>query len=369
MYVSFNDGASWQALQLNLPVTPITDLAVKRGDLLVATQGRSFWVLDDLTVLHQLADDSSPAVPHLFTPRTVVRWVDGSGGGGRGAVGQNPPFGAVVHYVLPAGLDEEDADEVVLDFLDSDGNVLRSLSSKAPEKRAPSPFRRFFPELAEPPLLDVRAGANRFVWNLALPDAGLVEDAVLWGWPGGPTVPPGSYQVRLKVGEVTETADFDVVQDPRTNIAQAAFDEQYALAREIWQALTRSHATIERIRDVRGQIEAISTRADDEAITAKVDEIAKALTAIEEKLTQVKNESSQDVLNFQPQIDNQLLNLQSVVESALGAPYTSSREVFALLDAQLDGYVAELESVITEQLPDLERLLEESKAPRVVVAR
>jgi hypothetical protein len=272
-----------------------------------------------------------------------------------------------VHYVLPAGLDGEDADEVVIDFLDTDGNVLRSLSSKTPEQRAPSPWRRFFPELAEPPLLDVRAGANRFVWNLALPDAGLVEDAVLWGWPGGPTVPPGSYQVRLKVGEFSETANFDVVQDPRTNIAQAALDEQFALAREIWQALTRCHETIERIRDVRGQIEALSAHVDDEAITEKAGEITQALTAVEEKLTQVKNESSQDVLNFQPQIDNQLLNLQSVVESALGPPNASSREVFALLEAELDGSIAELNAVITGQLPELERLLEESKAPRVVV--
>jgi photosystem II stability/assembly factor-like uncharacterized protein len=367
MYVSFDDGATWRSLQLNLPVTPITDLAVKRGDLAVATQGRSFWILDDLTVLRQLADDSSPTMPHLFTPRTVVRWVDGSGGGGRGAVGQNPPFGAVVHYVLPAGLDEEDADEVKLEFLDADGEVLRSFSSQEPEKRAPSPWRRFFPEMAEPPLLDVRAGANRFVWNLALPDAGLVDDAVLWGWPGGPTVPPGSYQVRLKVGEFTETANFDVVRDPRTNIAQAAFDEQYALAREIWQALTRCHETIERIRDVRGQIEAVSAHEDEEAITEKAEEITTDLTAIEGKLTQLKNESSQDVLNFQPQIDNQLLNLQSAVESALGPPNASSREVFALLEAELDGYVAELEAVIAEQLPEFEQLLEESKAPRVVV--
>jgi len=205
------------------------------------------------------------------------------------------------------------------------------------------------------------------VWNLALPDAGLVDDAVLWGWPGGPTVPPGTYQVRLTVGEWSETATFEVVQDPRTEISQEAFDEQYALAKEIWQELTRAHETIERIRDVRGQIEAVSAHVDDEAITEKAEEITTALTTIEGKLTQLKNESSQDVLNFQPQIDNQLLNLQSVVESALGAPYTSSREVFAILEADLDGYVGELDAVVSEQLPELERLIGEAGAPRVVV--
>ncbi|MDX2436726.1 MAG: glycosyl hydrolase, partial [Acidobacteriota bacterium] len=367
MYVSFDDGANWKSLQLNLPISPITDLAVKRGDLVVATQGRSFWILDDLTVLHQMSADVANTAPHLFTPRTVVRWVDQSGGGGRGAVGQNPPFGAVVHYVLPPGLDQEDADEVKLEILDADGEVLRSFSSQEPEKRAPSPWRRFFPELAEPPLLDARSGANRTVWNLALPDAGLVDDAVLWGWPGGPTVPPSSYQVRLTVGEWTDTATFEVIQDPRTDIPQEAFDEQYALASEIWQELTRAHETIETIRDLRGQIEAVTAHGDDEAIVEESEAIVKSLTAIEEQLTQVKNESSQDILNFQPQIDNQLLNLQSVVESALGAPYASSREVFALLKSELDGYVAELDAVVAEQLPELERLIAEAGAPRVVV--
>ena len=103
--------------------TPITDLAVKRGDLVVATHGRSFWILDDLSVLHQLRPDLGASEPHLFEPRAAVRWVDGSGGGGRGAVGQNPPFGAVIHYLLPEGLDAEDADEVKLEILDADGRL------------------------------------------------------------------------------------------------------------------------------------------------------------------------------------------------------------------------------------------------------
>jgi hypothetical protein len=369
IYASFDDGASWRSLQLNLPVTPITDLAVKRGDLAVATQGRSFWILDDLTVLRQMAEGGAMTTPHLFTPHTVVRWVDQSGGGGRGAVGQNPPFGAVVHYLLPAGLDEEDADEVTLEFLDAAGEVLRSLSSQNPERRAPSPWRRFFPELAEPPLLDARAGANRYVWNLALADAGLVDDSVLWGWPGGPTVAPGTFQVRLTVGEWSQTASFEVVQDPRTEVSPAAMHEQFALARKIWEALTRSHEAIDRIRDVRGQIEAVSGRIDDESVTAKADEISKALTAIEEKLHQVKNESSQDVLNFPPQIDNQLLYLQGVVESTLGAPLQSSVERFDELEAELDGYLAELDAAIDQQLPELERMLGEIDAARVFTER
>jgi photosystem II stability/assembly factor-like uncharacterized protein len=367
LFVSFDDGASWKSLQLNLPVTPITDMAVKRGDLVVATQGRSFWILDDLSPLHQMSAEVADAEFHLFDPRPVVRWVDQSGGGGRGAVGQNPPFGAIIHYTLPAGLDEEDADEVKLEILDTDGEVLRTLSSTEPERRAPSPWRRFFPELAEPPLLDVRAGANRYVWNLTLADAGLVDDAVLWGWPGGPTVPPGTYQARLTVGEWNDTTTFEVVQDPRLDIPQEAMDEQYQLAKAVWEELTRSHDAIMEIRDVRGQVKAIAERGDNEAVTEQADAIAEALTAIEEKLHQVKTESSQDILNFPPQIDNQLLYLQGVVEATLGAPNQASRDRFEELKTQLDGYIAELDTVVAAQLSEFEQLLEEAGVSRVIV--
>jgi len=367
LYVSFDGGGSWKSLQLNLPVTPITDLAIKRGELVVATQGRSFWILDDLTVLHQMSAEVADGDFHLFDPRTVVRWVDQSGGGGRGAVGQNPPFGATIHYKLPAGLDEEEAAEVKLEIFDADGEVLRTLSSKEPERRAPSPWRRFFPELAEPPLLDARAGANRYVWNLTLPDAGLVDDAVLWGWPGGPTVPPGTYQVRLTVGEWSDTATIEVVQDPRTDVSQEAMVEQYELASAIWKELTRSHEAIGRIRDLRAQLEEIAGRNDGEAITEKAEALVEALTAIEEKLHQTKAESSQDILNFPPQIDNQLLYLQGIVESTVGAPSEGMRVRFDELQAELDGMVGELDAIIVDQLPELERLLEDEGVSYVIV--
>jgi photosystem II stability/assembly factor-like uncharacterized protein len=368
MYVSFDDGATWKPFQLNLPVTPITDLAVKRGDLVVATQGRSFWILDDLSVLHQMTPELEKTDFHLYDPRPAVRWVDGSGGGPRrDAVGENPPFGAIIHYKLPAGFDEEEADEIKLEILDADGEVLRSLSSKEPERRAPSPWRRFFPELAEPPLLDVHAGANRYVWNLALEDAGLVDDAVLWGWPGGPTVPPGTYRARLTAGGWSDTTTFEVVQDPRTDISQEAMVQQFELARATWKELTRSHDAIRRIREIRGQLQSIAERGASEAITEKASAISDALTAIEDKIHQTKAESSQDILNFPPQIDNQLLYLQGIVESTLGAPNPAMEARFEELRTELDGMVGELGTIVAEQLPELEQLLEDEGVSYIMV--
>ncbi len=367
MYISFDDGANWKPFQLNLPITPITDLAVKRGDLVVATQGRSFWILDDLSVLHQMNADVEDAEYHLFDPRPVVRWVDQSGGGSRDGVGQNPPFGAIIHYKLPEGLDGEDAEEVRLEILDAGGEVLRTLSSKTPERRAPSPFRKFFPELAEPPLLDAHAGANRYVWNLALADAGLVDDAVLWGWPGGPTVPPGTYQARLTVGEWTDTATFEVIPDPRLDVSREEMIANFELAEAIWKELTRSHDAISRIRNLREQVDAVAERTDDEAITEAAASMSSALTAIEEKLHQTRAESSQDILNFPPQIDNQLLYLQGVVESAEGSPTESARQRFEELRSALDTYVAELDVVVADQLPEFERLVESAGVRHIVL--
>ncbi len=367
IYVSLDDGGSWRPLQLNLPVTPITDLVVKRGELVVATQGRSYWILDDLSPLRQLTSEVEGAELHLFEPRPTVRWIDGAGSFGRGAVGKNPPYGVVIHYLLPDGMDEEDADEVKLEILDSDGEVLRRLSSKTPEPQAPNLFMKFFPELVEPPLLDARSGANRYVWNLRLADPRLTDDAVVWGWTVGPRVPPGTYQARLTVGEWSDSATFEVVRDPRTEIPQEALEEQYELARNIWQALTRCHDAVGLIRDVRGQTTGTASRLDDEKVQQKVDELSDTLTEIEGQLHQTKLESSQDVLNFPPQLDNQLVFLQSVVESTAGRPTVGSRERFQELNAELVRLETELNSVLEARLPEIERLLEETGAPRIVV--
>jgi photosystem II stability/assembly factor-like uncharacterized protein len=367
MYVSLDDGASWRSLQLDLPVTPITDLAVKRGDLVVATQGRSYWILDDLSPLRQLTPEVEEAELHLFEPRPAVRWIDGAGSFARGPVGENPPFGAVIHYVLPDGLDDEDADEVTLEILDSDDEVLRTLSSKTPEPQAPSIFRKFFPELVEPPLLDARSGANRYVWNLRLADPELTDDAVVWGWTVGPLVPPGTYRARLTVGDWSDTASVEVVHDPRTGISQEALEEQFELARSSWELLTRTHDTVRKIRDVRDQTTGMAARMKDEAVQEKVDQLSKALTEIEEQLHQTKLESSQDVLNYPPQLDNQLVFLQSVVESAAGRPTVGSKERFQELQAELVRLETELDNVLETRLPEIERLLEEAGTPRIVL--
>jgi photosystem II stability/assembly factor-like uncharacterized protein len=370
MYVSFDDGERWQRFQLKLPVTPITDLAVRHQDLIVATQGRAFWILDDLTPLHRLDESVAGAKAHLFPPRSAVRF---GGGGGfprfESNTGKNPPYGALIHYTLAEAPTEEE--ELRLEILDGDDAVLRTLSSVKPEPRAPSPFARLFPQMQRPRKLEAEAGMNRYVWDLRIADATLVEDAVLWGSARGPRVPPGTYQARLTLGEWSQTRSFEVEGDPRLAVTTGELQEQHALARKVWESLTEAHGAVAQLRDVRAQVEALSARLEKADQGEGVEEAAKKLnerlTAVETRLTQVKNESPQDVLNFPPQLDNQIVALLGAVAGGQARPTKGSRERFDELRQELDGLLAELQAALDTELVAFNELVSGKSVGAVIV--
>ena len=368
LYLSFDDGGTWQRFQQNLPVTPITDMVIRDRDLVVATQGRSFWILDDLTPLQAWTAELAEAEAHLFEPLATYRAAGGGGfGGGGGAAGQNPPSGVILYYLLGG----ESEDEVKLEILDADGTVLRTLSSEEEEPQAPSPWRRFFPEMAGDRKLKAETGLHRYAWNLRLHDAELVDDAVLWGMATGPVVPPGSYRARLSRGDWSQVVEFELVKDPRVEVSQAELDAQYALAREIWETLTESHQALRRIRDLRSQVEDLTKRLEaagyGEGVGELAETIGEQLTAIEEKIYQTKNESSQDILNYPPRLDNKILDVLSTVQSADARPTDGSIELFRNLRAELDGYLAELDGVISEQVAALNQLVRDKAAPAILI--
>jgi photosystem II stability/assembly factor-like uncharacterized protein len=331
LYASFDDGATWQSLQLNLPIAPVTDLAVQRGDLVVATQGRSYWILGDLGLLHELSDEVLAAPAHLFSVRPAVQWAGSGGWGGGGARGENPPDGAVIRYHLAQDLSEDDATEVTLEILDAEGEVLRTLSSQEKEPSAPNPWAAIFPESQPSGKLEAKKGSNRYVWDFRLPDAFVVDDATLWGRPRGPEVPPGRYQARLTVGEVTSTRSFEVRQDPRIEVDSSEAVERFELARRISDTISEIHRELARSRDVREQVEATLARLEDagdvdESLRDQGKAIGEALQAQENLLHQSKAEVGQDILNYPPQIDNQLVFLQGVA-TLEPAPVMVKKEV------------------------------------------
>ncbi|MFL6248742.1 MAG: VPS10 domain-containing protein, partial [Thermoanaerobaculia bacterium] len=396
MYVSFDDGASWQSLQLNLPIVPITDLAVRDDDLIAATQGRAFWILDDLSPLQQTANGNV----HLFTPRAAWRMGGATPEKPPQGAGKNPPQGIVVNYWIDPSVKE--GTKVKLAFLNRDGSVIRELEGEvkepAPKVEAKEAKNAVIAETpAEPEkkvdvksegapeeekdpkaekekeknkLPDSRHGLNRYAWDLRYPEAKKFEGLVLWGGgTDGPRVPPGTYNVRLTVGEETRTATAELKQDPRTSASQTDLQAQFDYLLAANRKLSEIHTQIERIREVRKQLDDLRKRVgkDDKAkpIVDAAKELDKKMTAVEEALYQTKNRSSQDPLNFPIRLNDKLASVAESAATGDFAPTAQHRAVYAQLVQQIDAELAKLKIIWETDLPALNALVKQAEVVAV----
>jgi hypothetical protein len=361
VYVSFDDGARWQSLQLNLPLTPVHDLVVEETDLVAATHGRSFWILDDVTPLRQLSTQMAQKPRHLFTPRTTLRMGGGGGGGGGGddAEGRNPPAGVMVHYYLH----EAPAEEVTLEVLDGGGAVIRTFSSRTGER-------------AE--RLEAGAGLHRFVWNLRYPDASRFDGMILWaGGTQGPRAVPGRYQVRLTAGSWSETVGFDLVNDPRVQVSQAELQAQFDFLMRIRNRLTEANDAVTRIRSVRRDVDGVLTRmnaagdrgrgAPADSVRALARAIQAELAAAEEAIYQTKNRSNQDPLNYPIRLNNKIAALAGVAGGADARPTDQSVAVFEELSAALQRELDRVAAVVRDRIPAFNAAVGRLELPAVVV--
>jgi len=364
VYVSFDDGAHWQSLQLNLPTTPIHDLAVKEDDLIVATHGRSFWVLDNLTPLQQINAQVAAADFHLYKPRLALRTRGGGGFGVPAGSGENPPNGASIYYWLKA----EPKDEITLEILDAQNKTVRKFTGKAggeaPAEAAPQP-------LGPPagPRLPVGAGLQRFVWNLRLEGATVIPGAVHWGGnPNtGPMAMPGIYQVKFTVGGKSQAVPLEIKMDPRVTTSQADLQKQFDLLEQIRLKVTEVHDTVIQIRDLRTQLAALKKRLAGSkaaaAVTSAADAIEKKMAPIEEQLIQVKARSTQDLLNFPVMLNDKLLGLASDVDTADRAPTEQAYAVFKMLSGEADAQLAKWKTIVAKDLPALNDLIRKENIP------
>jgi photosystem II stability/assembly factor-like uncharacterized protein len=363
VYVSFDDGANWQSLRLNLPVVPIHDLAVKDNDLIAATHGRSFWVLDDLTPLQQLTPEVAQAARHLYKPRDVWRlrgggFGGGGGGGGEGGqrqVGTNPPNGAVVFYYLRQAPDSE----VTLEFLDARDSLIRRFSSRP---REPGDSLR------------VAAGMNRFVWNLRYPNATTFQGLIMWaGNVQGPVAPPGTYKARLKTGSWSATQTFVLKNDPRLASTDADLQAQFTLLLRIRDRLSQANDAVRRIRAVKEGLDGMTARARrmpagaGARIAATADTLKGRLSAIEEEIYQVRNRSNQDPLNYPIKLNNKIAALGGVVGSADAKPTNQAVETFEFLAAALQTQLERLRALLETDVPAFNRMVREADVPALII--
>jgi photosystem II stability/assembly factor-like uncharacterized protein len=401
VYVSFDDGAHWQSLQYKLPTTPVSDLLVHEDALIAATQGRGFWMLDDIEPLRQLTPEVTSKPMYLFTPAMTWR-MEGGGGrrGGRGASteGQNPPNGVIVDYIVNA----KPKTKVSLAFLGADGKVIREFKGEvqaeaakpaqatgvapAPSPAAPEPPKEavkseggqaeaqpseqaeareeedeFRPGGQNDKLTDVVSGHNRFAWDLRMPDAKKFPGMVLWaGGTTGMRVLPGTYTAKLTVGDQSMTAPFQVKEDPRTSASAADVKAQFDFVTSTLAKLSEVNEQIIKIRDVRKQLTDVKKRVgsakESKPIVDAANDLDKKMTAVEEALYQTKNHSPEDPLNFPIKLNDKLAGVADSASTGSWAPTAQQIAVRDELVAQIDPELAKLKAIWETDLPAFNKL-------------
>jgi photosystem II stability/assembly factor-like uncharacterized protein len=354
MYISFNDGANWQSFQMNLPIVPITDLTIKNDNLIAATQGRSFWMVDDLTPFHQLSEEVASSDFHLYKPMPSWR-IGGRGGRASRTAGTNHPGGAMIHfYIKELG----DKDKISLEIFEEDGDLIKKYSSKPDTK-------------AKEEKLSVKSGMNRFVWNMMYPGADSFKGMILWGASmSGPKALPGTYKAKLTVNDEVQETEFKIVKDPRTDVSVADLQEQFDFLISVRDKLSETNNAITKIREARKQMNLATSKmkADEFAdINKKAKSILKKMKEVEEALYQTKNQSRQDPLNFPIRLNNKLGHLNSLASSGDYKPTASAvefkKEVTALIDAELN----KLKEVFGTDVPAFNKMVKEKEVDAVVL--
>ena len=347
MFISFDDGASWQPFQLNLPIVPITDLTIKNDNLIAATQGRAFWIIDDLTPLHQLNEQVANSDYYLFKPMPSYRLQGGGRGRPSKTAGENHPGGVMVHFYLKKATDSSD---VKLEFLENDGTLIRTYSTAAKKKNEQ---------------LKVKEGFNRFVWNMRYPDAESFDGLIMW-WASvtGPLAKPGSYKVRLTVEGQSMEMPFEILPDPRASATPADYAAQFDFLIKVRDKLSETHRAIKQIREVRQQInqinETIEGREEYKPIAEEAGQVLDEMKAIEEALYQTKNRSGQDPLNFPIRLNNKLAHLSSQVGVGNFPPTTQAEAVRQEVTQAIDRELQKLDKIMMQDIPALNRKIKEA---------
>jgi photosystem II stability/assembly factor-like uncharacterized protein len=367
IYFSQDSGAHWQSLQLNLPTSPVHDLMVKNNDLAVATHGRSFWILDDITPLRQLNahTDKEDMVLYKAPAAYRLRWPEDYER--RQPVAPNPPTGALISYYFAAA----PQGEAKLEILDGQGKVVRTYSS-LDKKKAETPPE--WPD-QQPPQekIPAEAGLNRFAWDLRYePGYELPGEVGAEFKNRGPEALPGNYQVRLTANGKSEVVPLELKQDPRVNTSMADLEKQFELEIKIRQQLSDLHQTVDEIRNTRLQFRAVQGRLAEDAryknILAAGDALDKKATPIEEQLLQVKAKSTEANLNFPNLIDEQLHGLFFSVDAADVAPTEQQMAVFEELSRQATPLVAEWKQVKSTDVTALNAMMLKENVPAIYLA-
>jgi photosystem II stability/assembly factor-like uncharacterized protein len=366
VFVSFDDGAHWQPLQLNLPISPIHDLVVKDDDLVVATHGRSFWVLDNLAPIRQVTPQMNSAEVVLYQPQVGLRLHYPFEFDKRQPVGDNPPPGAMIDYYFKSA----PTDEVTLEILDAQGKLVRHLSSKE-EKEDEQPPE--WPDRVETvKTIPAKEGMNRFAWDLRYDEPIQTPGAFYSGDPPkGPLALPGDYQLKLTVAGKTQTAPLKLVCDPRTKDHEAELPKQFDLSTKITGRISELHRALNEIRGIKSQIKDLHSRfgSDDRVKGALqvADDMEKKMSEVEGKLIQVNMKSSEGTLAFPTMLNEEFDRIGQVVESSDHEPTQPMLDTVAKLSKRLDEQLQAWGQIKQEDLPKVSAMISQLNLPALMI--
>ncbi|NEV93990.1 glycosyl hydrolase [Psychroflexus sp. YR1-1] len=356
MYISFDDGASWSPFQMNLPQVPITDLSLKNDNLIAATQGRSLWLIDDLTPLHQLSDEVMRNDFYLYKPMPSYRMAGGAGRPSK-TLGENHPGGVMVSYHLKTFTDST---QVRLEFMDKEGRLIRAFDTQ-PDK-----------EKNEVALEDIKKGGNRFVWDTRYQPASDFEGMILW-WASmqGPKAMPGTYKVKMTVEGESSEREFEILKDPRASMSIADMQAKFEFLMKVSSKVTEAHEAIADMRSAKAQIKQVSDRLKSDenmkGLVEKAKDINEKITEVEKALYQTKNQSRQDPLNYPIKLTNKLAHLNSLEGMSDHAPTSQSEAFRKEVSAKIDAELASWQNIRQTAIPEFNAMVKQKSVDAVIL--
>ena len=369
MYISFDDGNSWKPFQLNLPITSIRDLRIKDNDLIVATHGRSFWIIDDLTPLHQLNDDVALSESYLYKPDISYR-MQQSGGWGRPnnlLNGVNHPNGIIINYTLK---EFNENDYVKIDIVDNNNNLIRSFTNNK---------EKLLSLLEQPVLnntndieyalsgnniksLSPKSGGNKLIWDMRYPGFKSFDGMILYSSPNvGPKAVPGTYKVRLTYNDKVMSQDFEIIKDPRLSNTQNDYLEQFNFLISVRDQVSISNQSIIDIRKIKKDLQYIIDKSsDNKQLTSLINEFSNKLSVIENKIHMTKNQSKQDPLNYGIRINNRLAFLLADSQRGDFPPTDQSIEFFNVIKEELNYELASFNKLLNTYVSQINNMIEDN---------
>ncbi len=361
LFISLDDGQNWQPFQLNLPVVPINDLVIQDNDLVAATAGRSFWILDDLGALQNIAAPKAPL--KIFKPKDTYLIFGGSSNRPRPGLGQNPKQGVTIDYYLDK---PGDSAKLSLEIL-KDGKLIRTYSNKKQKD-----FKTWPGGPSKPQLLPAKKGYNRFTWNFRKEDLPAIDKVFVFGGHTGSTAGPGEFTLKLTLNKLTSETKATVLPNPKIKATAEDYETQQGLLDAIERTLKTIHLSVNEMRSAKKQLQSYKKLLKDndsaKALLEKGDTLLERITSWEENLIQPKQKTFQDVINYNNKLNAQLIHLKGYVDSAEPKVTKGAQERWADLQKDWQVYENERSAIIEEEMSAYNSLYKELGLPALILS-